>query len=173
VDAPLPILDSGAAFSPCGRYRYRLWRRWRDGPHLLWILLNPSTADAEHNDPTIRRCIGYARDWGFAGIVVVNLFAYRATRPVQLREAPDPVGPAGDRALALAVREPGVGRVMAGWGQHGDWRNRASTVYRMLHAQRPGPILHALGVTARGQPRHPLYCRKSAPPRPWAPPPSA
>ncbi|MFZ8963264.1 MAG: DUF1643 domain-containing protein, partial [Schleiferiaceae bacterium] len=86
--------DAGAIFSDCGRYRYRLWRIWDPSlPTLLWILYNPSTADAKVEDPTLRRCMDFTRQWGYGGLTVVNRFAYRATNPRQLNSTIDPVGP--------------------------------------------------------------------------------
>lgn len=91
-------VNGGAHFSRCRRYRYALWRQWQAaGPMLMLIGLNPSTADAERNDPTIRRCIGFAHDWGFGGVWVLNLFAWRATLPADLKAAADPVGPRANR----------------------------------------------------------------------------
>jgi hypothetical protein len=84
--------DRGATLSDCGRYRYRLWRRWADGPTVLFVMLNPSTADADVDDPTIRRCIGFARSWGAGALEVVNLYAWRATQPAELKAAVGPVG---------------------------------------------------------------------------------
>lgn len=90
-------MRSGANFSRCRRFRYALWREWDATlPAVMLIGLNPSTADANHNDPTIRRCIGFARDWGFGGVRVLNLFAFRATYPDDLKAAADPVGPRND-----------------------------------------------------------------------------
>jgi hypothetical protein len=138
--------SSGARFSPCGNYRYELWRRWSDGPELIWILLNPSTADARRDDPTIRKCIGFSRLWGYGGMRVLNLFAFRATRPAALRRAADPVGPNNNRTLRkYAARE-----CIIAWGNHGDFRDRAAPVISLLH----GPVF-TLGLTASGQPKHP------------------
>ena len=75
MTAHLGMADTGATLSPCGRYRYRLTRRWGDGGAVAFVMLNPSTADAEKDDPTIRRCIGFAREWRFGRLIVVNLFA--------------------------------------------------------------------------------------------------
>lgn len=104
----------GALISECGLYRYRLWRRWGIGPHATWIMLNPSTADADLDDPTIRRCIGFARAWGFSAIEVVNLFALRATNPRELGRSADPIGPDNDRHLSEAGRAAELR--IAAWG---------------------------------------------------------
>lgn len=134
-----------------GRYRYLLWRRWAEADSLLFVMLNPSTADAERDDPTIRRCIGFARAWGFGGVEVVNLFAWRATLPRQLAAAKDPVGRHNDAAILEAVARSRA--VIAAWGVHGALRGRDAQVARLLAATR----LRCLGVTRDGAPRHPLY----------------
>src|SRR5262245_13227298 len=109
--------QSSAELSPCGRYRYALTRTWGDPKKVVcWVMLNPSTADADQDDPTIRRCLGFSRAWGAGGLVVVNLFALRATDPDQLRIAADPVGPDNDSHLSTAA----FGRlVVAAWGARG------------------------------------------------------
>lgn len=107
-----------AVFDPAGRYRYSLRRRWdAAGARVAFVLLNPSTADGRRDDPTIRRCIGFAREWGFGGLEVVNLFACRSTHPGGLRSAQDPVGPENDRFLAAAWDR--ADRVIVAWGNHG------------------------------------------------------
>jgi len=110
-------LQTAAGFSPCGCYRYWLTRTWDESRSAVcWLMLNPSTADATRDDPTIRRCIGIARRWGHGGIVAVNLFALRATDPAELVRAVDPVGPEND----AAVRSHTAGlRVIAAWGSKG------------------------------------------------------
>jgi hypothetical protein len=103
-----------AVISPCGRYRYRLDRRWADGPSIAWIMLNPSTADSNTDDPTIRRIRAFSQAWGFGALTVVNLYAWRATDPRDLWQAPGPVGPENDAYLVEActrgVRTPGQPR---------------------------------------------------------------
>jgi hypothetical protein len=147
-----PAETPGATFSPCGRYRYTLDRRWGDGPLMTWVMLNPSTADAEKDDPTIRRCIAFAKAWGYGGLTVTNLFAFRATDPADMRAAADPVGPYNDRAILDACR----GRVaVAAWGVHGEYKGRALAVCRMIDQESNG--LRCLGVTKDGHPKHPLY----------------
>ena len=148
-------MTGGAAFSRDGRYRYRLWRRWdRSRPAIAFCMLNLSTADARRDDPTIRRCIGFARDWGYGGVEVVNIFALRATDPRALRSARDPVGPRNDAfMLRAAARSP----VVIAWGIHGALRDRGSTVLRLFG---PRARLLALGRTRSGAPRHPLHLRR-------------
>lgn len=138
-----------------GPYRYRLWRRWADGARVVFVLLNPSTADAVVDDPTLGRCVGFARSWGMGGLDVVNLFAYRARNPAELRRVEDPVGPDNDRALELACE--GADRVVLGWGNGGLLYGRGGDVWRRLGAR------ECLGWTRRGQPRHPLYVPSSMP----------
>ncbi|HEX2136504.1 MAG TPA: DUF1643 domain-containing protein [Microvirga sp.] len=103
-----------ALFSPCGAYRYRLARRWAEGPMVAFIMLNPSTADGSIDDPTIRRCIGYAQTWGYGALAVGNLYALRATEPAELRRARDPTGPDNDRHLEGMTRA--AARVVCAWG---------------------------------------------------------
>ena len=150
-------MTGGAAFSRDGRYRYRLWRRWdRSRPAIAFCMLNPSTADARRDDPTIRRCIGFARDWGYGGIEVVNIFALRATDPRELRSAFDPVGPRNDAfMLRAAVRSP----VVIAWGVNGGLRHRERAALKLFGAR---SRLLALGRTRSGAPRHPLYLRRDA-----------
>lgn len=154
-DAPAaaaPLDDRGAELSPCLRYRYRLWRRWAPGAPLVFCMLNPSTADATEDDPTIRRCIGFARRDGYPAIEVVNLFAFRATDPAELPEASVAVGTMNDAFLRRAFTAAAL--VVAAWGAHPLAEARA----RVVAALAPGP-LHCLGVTKSGAPRHPLYVR--------------
>ncbi|MBT3271062.1 DUF1643 domain-containing protein [Candidatus Poribacteria bacterium] len=153
-----------AVFDETGAYRYRLSRTRSDGAGVVtFVMLNPSTADAEVNDPTIRRCIGFAWDWGHRDLIVVNLFAYRATAPRDLRLATDPVGPANDEHLLAAVCEADV--VVAAWGVHGAMLGRDRDVMGLLEGR---ASLQCLGVTKAGHPRHPLYMPKRSMPAPYA-----
>ena len=156
--------QASAVLSPDGVYRYLLTRTWE--PHrcrLVFIMLNPSTADAQQDDATIRICMGRARRMGAGGIAVVNLFAYRATQPLRLYGATDPIGPENDLYILQAVREDPL-MVIAAWGQHGPLRNRAQSV-RQLLASVP---LHHLGLTKEGQPKHPLRISYDVQPELWA-----
>ena len=136
--------------SRCGRYRYALWRTWeRSRPRLVFICLNPSVADADRDDPTLVRCMGFARNWGYGGVVTANLFAWRATDPRALKRATDPVGPYNDRWLRRLTRD--APRVVAAWGNGGDYLDRANTVRRRIGG------LYCLRLTANDQPAHPLY----------------
>lgn len=157
-------MERGAVFDRTGRYRYALTRRWAaEGPPVLFVLLNPSTADAERDDPTIRRCIGFARDWGHGAVEVANLFAWRATRPADLRRAPAPVGPRNDRHLLAAAGR--AARIVLAWGVHGALHGRDAAVLALL--RREGHALECLGVTGGGQPRHVLYLPRDTAPRPY------
>ncbi|MCV2863864.1 DUF1643 domain-containing protein [Albidovulum sediminicola] len=154
---------SEAHYSDCGHYRYLLTRRWGAGDVLLYILLNPSTATEERNDPTIERCERRARALGFDGFAVANLFAWRATRPEDLKCAPEPVGPENEAALLAAAA--GAGMILCGWGLHGAFLGRGALVAEALRA-RGHPLCH-LGLTKSGAPRHPLYVPYAQPPQPW------
>lgn len=155
-----------ALISDCGNYRYTLTRIWdRSLPVLVFSMLNPSKANALINDPTIVRCIDFAKRWGYGGIVVVNLFAWRATDPTELTRCADPIGPDNDRHL-FAVTE---GRdVIAAWGASVPkyWRHRPAAVTTQLRER--GVALHHLGLTKDGHPRHPLYLRGDTTPTRWA-----
>lgn len=149
-------MQSGADFDATGTYRYRLWREWnRQARRLGFVMLNPSTADGQVNDPTIRRCIGFAHAWGYGRLDVVNLFAYRTPSPRQLVRATEPIGAANDRVL-LTVAEQ-VDCLVLAWGNRGDWQGRDRTVIQLLAHH---PNLRCLGLTQHNQPRHPLYLRR-------------
>lgn len=147
-------MDRGATFSDCRAYRYVLWRIWsEDSPYLNVIGLNPSTADETVDDPTIRRCIGFARDWGFGGLVMTNLFAFRSTDPKGLTTVADPVGPKNDGFLDYWAAS---GTPLAAWGAHPLAQQRAADVMRFI-----GDFeVECLGLTKGGAPRHPLYVPK-------------
>jgi hypothetical protein len=155
-------MDRGAYISPCGRYRYSLWRQWTPGPMVMFVGLNPSTADTTLDDPTIRRCIGFARAWGYCGLMMTNLFAWRSTDPRGMLEADDPTGPDNNRVLLNAHAKAAV--TIAAWGVHGTHGGRHNAVRDML------PRLHYLRLTKDGHPGHPLYLPASLQPMEWVPP---
>ncbi|WP_378941448.1 DUF1643 domain-containing protein [Paracoccus sp. R86501] len=156
---------SEALWSPCRSYRYALTRRWDDGPGLGIVMLNPSTADAFRNDPTVERCERRARALGFGAFRVVNLFAFCATDPRDLRKAPEAVGPQNDDVLRQAAGwSQGI---LCGWGIHGAHLGRGAQVELLLRAT--GVPLFHLGLTKAGMPRHPLYVAYRQGPVPWAP----
>ncbi len=144
-----------AIFDVSGRYRYSLWRAWSPNyPRIVFILLNPSTADEYKNDPTIRRCISFARAWNFGSVEVVNLFAYRATDYRELFKANDPIGVENDRFLMQAVEH--CSTIVLGWGTRGTLLGRDQQVMSLLTGRNH---LYCLGITKNGQPRHPLYIK--------------
>jgi hypothetical protein len=152
-----------AILSDCGTYRYELRRQWSEAPAIGWIMLNPSTADADVDDPTIRRCISFAQRWGYGGIVVRNLFALRATDPRELAKHPAPIGPANTHHLYHAVSDA---LTVCAWGNGG--RPLAGTAAQYL--AEAGVTLHHLGLTKVGQPKHPLYLKASTQPILWSRP---
>lgn len=153
-------ITSGALYSPCEGYRYGLWRRWGEGPEVLFVMLNPSTATELANDPTIERCQRRAVQLGFGAMRIANLFGWRATDPRDLRRAGEPVGADNDRLLREWAR--GADMVLAAWGVHGAHMDRATEVAGWLE----GDVRH-LGLTRDGHPRHPLYVSYAVTPRPW------
>jgi hypothetical protein len=146
----------GAVFSPCERYRYSLTRMW--GEVMPWrtvtfVGLNPSTADAEVDDPTIRRCVGFAMRWGFTRLFMANLHAFRSTDPKGLLRVGDPVGPGNFNAVQRMLLQSEL--VVCAWGAnhlHADAEKLASWVRSRAEA-------HHLGLTKGGSPKHPLYLR--------------
>jgi len=143
-------VNSGAVWGEDHRYRYALWRIWDEAVKpVMFIGLNPSTADEHHDDPTLRRCIGYAQDWGYGGLYMLNLFAYRATDPKVLLATPDPVGPEADLWLRKMAQRSAC--VVAAWGNHGTYLARNEEVCLLF------PTLYCLKVNKSGQPSHPLY----------------
>jgi hypothetical protein len=148
--------QGNARFSDCRRYRYALSRVWcAESPTVLFLMLNPSTADAEKFDPTVRRCFGYAKTWGYGVMRVANLFAYRATKPKDLIEAHrsgvDVIGPENDEAIRSAAKMSDL--ILCAWGAKAFSAPRAQAVEAIL-AEYP---LHCLRETQLGQPVHPLY----------------
>jgi len=157
-----PDARSRASFSRCRRYRYTLVREWDEaGERICFCMLNPSTADERQNDPTVRRAIGYALDRGYGSIEVVNAFALRSTDPAGLKRAVsaglDPVGPRNDGAIRRAAARSKT--VVVAWGSHATLLARDRAVRALL---RDHPECVALGLTAAGLPRHPLYLRADA-----------
>ena len=144
--------------STCRRWRYVLGRGSAAGPVATFVGLNPSTADEREDDPTVRKCLGFARRWEVSGVLLVNLYAYRATDPRELRTTPDPVGPDNDRWVQWALERATAHRIAA-WGATDRRRHaRAETVRGLWE----GPW-QCLGVTRGGDPRHPLYAPYGAP----------
>lgn len=156
-----------ATFDVTGRYRFRLSRVWDPtAPRCVFAMLNPSTADAFQLDPTVRRCMNFARGWGFGALEVVNVFAYRSTDPKVLPHLEDPVGAGNDDAIVAAAAAAGM--VVAAWGVHAALGGRGERVRRLLDDA--GVELHYLRLTKDGHPGHPLYVPAATPPTPWPAP---
>lgn len=171
LDEPVIVrgdVAAGASFSKCERYRYTLWRTWvEDKARALFIMLNPSTADESKLDNTVTRCKGYAEAWGYGGLVVCNIFAYRATKPEDMKAQDDPVGKGNDAIILSAARsitEDG-GVVICAWSQHGKMMQRAQSVRTMLF--NASIKMHYLRMGAGGMPHHPLYLPKDLTPTEW------
>jgi hypothetical protein len=149
-----------AIFSKCGKYRYVLSRDWSgktNEPYVLFVGLNPSTADEITDDPTIRRCIKFAHDWGYSKMCMVNLFAFRATNPNHMLSANDPIGIDNNGWLAQLTNNAHI--TIAAWGNNGGFMGRSSYFFEKNNN------IFCLGVTLKGQPKHPLYLKKTEIPR--------
>lgn len=171
-------MEMSAVISECGSYRTELRRVWnRDLPLLVVCMLNPSTADHQKNDPTIVTLIHFAKLWGYGGLLIVNLFAFRASEPAAMMKASEPFGPNGATlASAMDYARANGGRLLAAWGNHGDhhdraewFSNRALQIYRLT--------LICLGTTKGWKPKHPMARGKHRIPRDqqpviWREPPS-
>lgn len=156
--------QSEAVYSNCMRYRYLLTRVWDDtAKRVLFVMLNPSTADEQRNDPTIERCERRSRALGFGAMRIANLFAYRTTRPDDLKRATGPIGPANDMLLAEAC--DWADTVICAWGVHGDHLQRGATVADLIAGS--GTRMVHLGLTKHGLPRHPLYVAYARPLQVW------
>lgn len=159
---------TGAVFDRSKKYRYSLWRWWApmsSAPVLskmvAFIGLNPSTADATKNDPTVTRCINFARHWNYDGMVMLNLFAYRATDPKVMKAQSNPIGAHNNLAIFDIAQQAGL--VVCCWGTHGTWKDRGIQVADILANLR----LYHWGLTQTGQPKHPLYLRADTPLTRW------
>jgi hypothetical protein len=151
------IIEYSAVIDETGKYRYLLLRSWDVyAQHVLFIMLNPSTADACQDDPTIRRCISFARQWRYGGIAVVNLFALRSTDPRELLRAVDPIGHENDAHIVRAVERSSL--IVAAWGTRGALKGRDKQVIQLIQEIRKP--LYCVGLTKDGHPRHPLYARR-------------
>lgn len=147
-------VEKGAHFSPCRVWRYSLWRIWDPSkPAIAFCCLNPSTADELIDDPTVRRCIQFSKNWGYGSFTMLNAYAYRSTDPRGLKTVENPVGEENDVVLATVAAR--VQDIIVGWGVHCE-PNRAESVLKIL-----GKV-HCLGVNENGSPKHPLYIRGNA-----------
>jgi hypothetical protein len=156
----MSLMQIGCEFSTDRKYRYTLWRSWTvesifeepmDQGYLQVIGLNPSTADETKNDPTVSRCIGYAKRWGFSALCMTNLFGWRATDPQAMLAQPEPIGCDNDKWLVEISKEAGL--VLCAWGKHGLHQNRQQAVLSLLANKE----LYCLKQNADGTPIHPLY----------------
>ncbi|MFF9690264.1 DUF1643 domain-containing protein [Streptomyces sp. NPDC014623] len=185
VPTPQPVRHRTAEISPCDRYRYRLTREWDDArPPATFVMLNPSTADADQDDATVRKCIRYAQRWACGSLVVVNLFAWRSTDPRRLPTGPEAVGPDNDGWLSQAALDAldSGGPLVAAWGAHSTRQPRSGGselpgLEVLTVEQRVADVLTlpgmgrltALSVTRDGHPGHPLYLRSEARLVAWSP----
>lgn len=156
------LIQKSALISPCGTWRYRLTRVWSSAPLLPFVMLNPSIADADIDDPTIRRCMSFARRESAGGIMVVNLYGLRATDPKHLKRASNPIGPDND----FHIRELAAGafhtsnRIVCAWGVNAA-PARSANMTAMIKGAGSGTV--CLGKTKTGEPKHPLYVRGDQP----------
>ena len=158
------VSPAGAEFSRCRRWRYLLWRSWdEERPAANFLMLNPSTADEVKLDPSCTRARDYALRWGFGGLLVTNIFAWRATDPQEMKATRDPVGRGNDGAILRAARKAAI--VVCAWGNHGTHTNRSLNVLCELRGA--GLELHVLRLNGSGEPAHPLYLPAALEPRRW------
>lgn len=154
------FLERDAVISDCGKYRYLLRRTWdRHKPRALFVMLNPSTADASVDDATIRSCIRLSKGLGYGSFEVVNLYAWRATDPKDLESADVRVGPDADKIMEAAIRRCDI--PIAAWGAHWLALERRDFVMSNILAERPA--VFCLGKTKGGAPKHPLYLKSGTP----------
>ncbi len=159
-------MKRSARFGPHRRHRYSLKRQWTDlsdgGNWVTFIMLNPSTADEQQDDPTIRRCISFAKSWGGHSLEIVNLFSLVTTDPRVLPMFGDSVGEKNDEwIMAASQRMGGAGIVVAAWGVRGKLWGRGNQVLSMLHEADVN--VRSFGLTKDGYPKHPLYLKRTAP----------
>lgn len=145
----------GVVISDCEKYRYELWRIWDDNkPKVMFIMLNPSTADADANDPTIRRCIGYAKSWGYGGLYVGNLFGFRATNPKDLKRIANPIG--DDNKIHLEHMQSKCKLIVCAWG---NGQGKPERIFKKFDN------LNYIELCKDGTPKHPLYLKKDLMPK--------
>lgn len=143
-----------------GNYRYLLGREWNTkNPQITFVMLNPSTADADKDDPTLRKCIKFADSWGYGSLEVVNLFAFRATKPCDMAQANDPIGSNNNFYLQTATERAEL--IILAWGIHGSFLNRDKAVLDLISGKQ---TLYCLGLTKAGHPLHPLWLSNSTQP---------
>ena len=148
-------MEKGAKISKDGQYRYTLWRIWdNELPLVMFLMLNPSTADGKKDDPTIKKCMAYAKAWGCGGIWVGNLYAYRSSSPSVLNIVNDPIGPKCDLYLEKMAKKCDL--IIAAWGNNNPSKGRVNQVRNIV-----GGNLDCLEISKSGQPKHPLYLKKN------------
>lgn len=154
-----------ARFSPCRNWRYSLHRYWGDGEAVGFLMFNPSTADETKDDPTIRKCIGFAKRWGYGRLVIVNLFSIRGTDPKIVSRVSDPVGPMNNYHIAKATDN--CRELICAWGcgshMKGDLSRRPGAVMNLLEQERFSMPIRCLGYSKDGSPRHPLMLAYDTP----------
>ena len=139
-----------AKLSKCRNYRYALWRTWDySKPYVMFVGLNPSTADETVDDPTLTRCINFAKSWGYGGVCMANLFAFRATQPSDMMASNDPIGSENNKWLQKLAKDAAL--VVAAWGNGGSYLGRSKQVIELL------PNMHCLKLNKSREPAHPLY----------------
>lgn len=152
-------IASGADFDATGKYRFKLWRIWdKSKPTITFIMLNPSTANAQTDDPTIRRCINFARSWGYGGIEVVNLFALVSSESEKLLTTSNSIGTDNDLVILKAASQ--AAKIIIAWGAFKEAKVRGKDVLGLLYKY----DIYCLGKTKEGHPKHPLYLRKDLEP---------
>lgn len=162
------LLEREAVISDCGKYRYLLRRAWDyTKPRLLFVMLNPSTADAEIDDATIRSCIRLSICLGYGSFEVVNVFGLRATNPKELAVSDDPIGPMNERISAAAIIRSDV--VVCAWGAHPMAMRKSNFMLQLIRSYRPAA--YCLGTTKDGAPKHPLYIKSGTPLQVYVTPP--
>ncbi|MCK5017989.1 MAG: DUF1643 domain-containing protein [Candidatus Peribacteraceae bacterium] len=155
-------MNKGAVFSDDKKYRYGLTRQWDETkPYVCFIGLNPSTADEEVDDPTIRKCIKFAKSWGYGGIYMVNLFAYRATDPKEMLAQEDPFGPDNDTWVEYFAGK--ADKVIAAWGNDGNYWGASIDMKVLFHQLKKS--LYCLKLNKTKEPAHPLYLKDELKPK--------
>jgi len=154
-------MKNTAKLSECRKYRYALWRTWNDAkPTVMFIGLNPSTADETNDDATLIRCINFAKSWGYGGVSMANLFAFRTTDPEDMKAVKDPIGLNNDDWLIKLANEAEL--VIGAWGDNGSFLNRSNQILDLI------PNLHYLKLNKSGEPAHPLYLSSELKPIPMS-----
>lgn len=150
-------MKKSAIFDETKKYRYVLTRQWGNNKNFVnFVLLNPSTADENLDDPTIKACIRFANNWGYDGIWVTNLFAFRATKPHDLIQCSSPVGNQNNKYLEKYSKKSKM--VIIAWGNHGNFLNRDKEVIKILSKIKN---LYCIDITTKGNPKHLLYINRN------------